>query len=138
MDSGSAVPMLRPGSKVMVAAKLFTLANCRSAVVLGATTALGGVPGLVAEFMLLRNARCLALESAGRRMAATTAMMATTTMSSISVKARGRIFIGHLGICCRALLSRQVATRHFPRKTGFSVKASVFGWCEMRTKCVGL
>jgi hypothetical protein len=49
--------------------------------------------------MLLRKARFLAVDKAGRRRAAITAMIPITTSSSIRVKARHRIFIYHLVGC---------------------------------------
>jgi hypothetical protein len=50
--------------------------------------------------MLLRKARYLARDSAGRRSEARTATTMITTSSSMSVKARGRIFMSHLVNVC--------------------------------------
>src|SRR6266567_4354225 len=101
MDSGWAVPTLRPGLRETVAAKLLTVAVLREARVAGAR--LGASPcgsvGKVelAEFMLVRRAFFLAAERAGRSIAATTAMRATTMSNSMSVKARrAGNFIHHL------------------------------------------
>src|ERR1051325_407217 len=101
MDSGSAVPTLRPGLSETVAAKLLTVASGRWGVVVdtglvdSVRAAVAGA--LLAAFMLLRKARFLADERAGKSSAARAAMMAMTTMSSMSVKARPqRILISHL------------------------------------------
>src|SRR4030095_7988661 len=100
MDSGSAVPTLNSGLRDTVAAKLLTVANVRWTAVGGAALPGSGRGGVdCAAFMLLRSARFLADERAGRSSPARTAMTAMTTISSMSVKARGRIFIGHLGSC---------------------------------------
>src|ERR1017187_333194 len=103
MDSGSAVPMLSPGWSETVAAKLLTVASdrwgaaaCASLFGSCRATVSGTAP---TESMLLRKARFLAVDKAGRRRAATTAMTPMTTSSSISVKARHRIFIYHLVGC---------------------------------------
>jgi hypothetical protein len=49
--------------------------------------------------MLLRRARFLAADKAGRSSAASAAMMTITTSSSINVNARRRILILHLVVC---------------------------------------
>src|SRR2546422_4828071 len=92
MDSGWAVPTLRPGLSETVAAKLLTVAVLRGAGVVDArfrTSARWAVGGAeLSYFMLVRRAFFLAAESAGRSIAARTAMTATTMSSSMSVKAR--------------------------------------------------
>src|SRR5581483_4943445 len=97
MDSGSAVPTLKPGVSETVAAKLLTVARGRRG---GAMARAGasndscccGLAAAVeaAAFMLLRKARFLALDNAGSNRAASTAITATTTISSINVKALRR------------------------------------------------
>src|SRR6266853_1415932 len=101
MDSGWAVPTLRPGLRETVAAKLLTVAMLREAGVAG--TRLGASPrgavgtAEVSNFMVVRRAFFLAAERAGRSIAASTAMRATTMSNSISVKARREgNFISHL------------------------------------------
>jgi hypothetical protein len=100
MDSGCVVPTLRLGLSETVAAKLFTEASAIcgkftwATVLAGCRVVAGGTAA--AESMLLRNARFFAEDNAGRSIAASTAMMAITTMSSISVKARVQVFIIHL------------------------------------------
>src|SRR6267142_1124578 len=101
MDSGWAVPTLRPGLRETVAAKLLTVAVLRGAGVAGArlrASPRGAVGAAeLSDFMLVRRAFFLAAESAGRSIAARTAMRATTMSSSMSVKAwREGNFISHL------------------------------------------
>src|ERR1043166_7472808 len=102
MDSGGVVPTLNPGLSDTVAEKLFTVASGRWDETAGATLLrAGGATGagaVTAESMLFRRARFLAVDKAGRSIAAKTAMIAMTTMSSMSVKARLPVFILHLEV----------------------------------------
>src|SRR5437899_11506908 len=103
MDSGSAVPTLRPGLSEIVAEKLFNVARVLLELAIdgvfapscwsGGLAVVGGGP---ADFMLIRKAFFLAALSAGRSKAASNAIIAITTSSSISVNARPRSFINHL------------------------------------------
>jgi hypothetical protein len=93
------VPTLNPGLSETVAAKLLTVASGRlDSTEMGLA---GGCAGAAAtDFMLARIARAFALDNAGSSSAASTAMMATTTKSSMRVKAgRERIFIRDLVSC---------------------------------------
>src|SRR5882672_4336248 len=99
MDSGSAVPTLNPGWSETLAEKLRTVASVRCGVSNDATWAAAGCATAAGAggFRRVRKARCLALESAGNSIAARTAMIATTIMSSMRVKAwRTGSFIAHL------------------------------------------
>src|SRR6266516_7985542 len=102
MDSGCEVPTLNPGLSETVAKKLFTVASGRWAGTACATLLMAcgaTVAGAVAaESMLFRRARFLAVDKAGRSNAAMTAMIAMTTMSSMSVNARLPVFIQHLDV----------------------------------------
>src|SRR5438067_1714965 len=97
MDSGSAVPTLSPGFNETVAAKVLTTARGRWGGALAGSLASSGRASVVAlgpsEFRLLRSARFLAADNAGKRSAAITAMMTTTTSNSIRVKPRAGILI---------------------------------------------
>ena len=90
MDSGWAVPTLNPGLSETVAVKLLIVARGRcGGVPAGRANSAGAAAGVdSADFRLLRNAFCLARDSAGRSSAARTAMTAITTSSSMRVKAR--------------------------------------------------
>src|SRR5271166_654715 len=95
MDSGSAVPTLRPGLSETVAAKLLTVASGRcgeAAEAALATSWRGNAGAEAAEFMLLRSAFLFAELRAGRRSEARIANTAMTTSSSISVNAPRRRF----------------------------------------------
>src|SRR5438552_3633268 len=98
MDSGSAVPTLSPGFNETVAAKVLTRARGRWGGAPAGSLASSGRETVVSlepsEFMLIRSARFLAADNAGKSSAAITAMMTTTTSNSIRVKAREGIFIG--------------------------------------------
>src|SRR5258707_11295157 len=101
MDSGRAVPTLKPGLRETVAAKFLKVAVLRAACVpvarLGASPCASLGSAALSDFMLVRRAFFLAAERAGRSIAATIAMRATTTSNSISVKAgREGSFISHL------------------------------------------
>src|SRR5882724_3715475 len=101
MDSGWAVPTLRPGLRKTVAEKFLTVAMLRGDGVIGGRlgTSPRGVVGTaeLSDFMLVRRALFLAAERAGRSIAASTAMRATTMSNSMSVKARWEgNFISHL------------------------------------------
>ena len=97
MDSGSAVPTLNPGLSMTVAAKLLSVASGRCGEGAGASLVKSGRSAVAGaappEFMLLRKARFLAADRAGRSSPASTAIMAITASSSISVNARRRYFI---------------------------------------------
>src|SRR5437016_2029356 len=92
MDSGWAVPTLRPGLSETVAAKLLTIAVLRGEGVIGGrleTSPRAAVGMAVAsDFMLVRRALFLAAERAVRSNPARTAIRATTISNSMSVKAR--------------------------------------------------
>src|SRR5207249_6551968 len=112
MDSGSAVPTLSPGLSATVAAKLLTVARDRwgapavtSPVIDRGAADAGPAP---TEFML-RTARFLAEDKAGRSSPARTAMTAITTSSSISVNAGQRIFILYLVGFFHWIMSRSAA-----------------------------
>src|SRR5437773_2624092 len=98
MDSGSAVPTLRPGFNETVAAKVLTRARGRWGGAPAGSLASSGRETVVSlapsEFMLIRSARFLAADNAGKSSAAITAMTTTTISNSIRVKAREGIFIG--------------------------------------------
>jgi len=84
-----------------VAAKVLTIAGGRrggapDALSADSSTATVAGGAVRAESMLLRSARFFACDKAGRRRAARTAMMATTTNSSMRVKARERCIIRDL------------------------------------------
>src|SRR5437773_1431200 len=101
MDSGWAVPTLRPGLSETVAAKLLTIAVLRGEGVIGGRlrTSPRGAVGMAeaSDFMLVRRALFLAAERAGRSIPARTAIRATTISSSMRVKARREgNFISHL------------------------------------------
>src|SRR5439155_18126841 len=100
MDSGWAVPTLRPGLSETVAAKLLTIAVLRGEVIGGRLrTSPRGAVGMAeaSDFMLVRRALFLAAERAGRSIPARTAIRATTISNSMSVKARREgNFISHL------------------------------------------
>jgi hypothetical protein len=101
MDSGWAVPTLKPGLSETLAAKLLTMATARASAAAGAGLATSArwmaVGAESPDFMLVRRAFFFAAESAGRSSAARTAMMAITMSSSIRVNARwGGSFISHL------------------------------------------
>src|SRR6266508_2695598 len=99
IDSGSVVPTLSSGFSETLAAKLLTVARARRGGAVCprlAASCRAAVAGAL-ESMLLRRAFFLAVDKAGRSSPARTAMIRTTTSSSISVNARERIFIGHLG-----------------------------------------
>src|SRR5207248_1492586 len=101
MDSGWAVPTLRPGLSETVAAKFLTIAVLRAEVVIGGRlrTSPRGAAGMAeaSDFMLVRRALFLAAERAGRSIPARTAIRATTISNSMSVKARREgNFISHL------------------------------------------
>src|SRR5512139_781853 len=103
MDSGWAAPTLRPGFRETVAAKFLMVARVRAIGWIGAALSTARAAAVAAFdasfFMLMRMARFLAEDSAGRSMAATRAMMAMTTRSSISVKAqRLGSFMNHLRV----------------------------------------
>src|SRR6266478_4933222 len=92
MDSGSAVPTLSPGLSDTVAEKLLTVASGRCGVTVwpvlencGGVNISGADP---AAFMLMRNARFLAVLRAGRSIAAITATITMTINNSINVKAQ--------------------------------------------------
>src|SRR5262245_28974038 len=111
MDSGSAVPTLNPGWSETVAVKLLTVASARwEARGDGAGVDSARATVCAGGFMVERRARFLALESAGSSKAATTAMIATTTSSSMRVNARrtGNL-ISHLGVGCYPRASIEVA-----------------------------
>src|SRR5256885_16663243 len=97
MDSGSAVPTLSPGLSETVAAKLLTVARDRwGAAVFASPLSVRGAADAgpaPTEFMLLRRARFLAVDKAGRSSPARTAMTAMTTSSSTRVNAGRRSFI---------------------------------------------
>src|ERR1035441_4687523 len=120
MDSGWAVPTLRPGLSETLAAKLLTMATGRVPDGVGAGRATsarsiaGGAESLY--FMLVRRAFFFAAESAGRSIAARTAMRAMTTSNSMSVKARwAGSFISHLmSFHHRRILSIENATAVSP------------------------
>src|SRR6266446_2386519 len=119
MDSGWALPTLRPGLRETVAAKFLTVAVPREVGVVG--VGLGASPrGTIgtaepSDFMLVRRALFLAADRAGRSIVARTAMRATTMSSSMSVNARRRgSFINHLvGFHDRKILSIADATAFF-------------------------
>src|SRR5215470_10690553 len=106
MDSGCAVPTLKPGLRETVAAKLLTTASGRCGDAAGAALATSGAVLAVGtaevEFILVRSALFLAAERAGMSSAARTAMMTITTSSSIRVNAQHRIFITHLTVSLHA------------------------------------
>ena len=89
MDSGWLVPTLNPGLREMVAEKLLTVANERpgNSPTVGRAEVCDALAMAAAEFMLERSAFFFAADKAGSSSAATSAMRAMTTMSSISVKA---------------------------------------------------
>src|SRR2546425_12519131 len=113
MARGSAVPPLSPVLSEPVAANLLTVARVRWGAaaaacpvsVRGAADA-GPAP---AEFMLLRSARFLAEDKAGRSSPARTAMTARTTSRSISVNAGQRSFIHYLVGFFHEIMSRSAA-----------------------------
>src|SRR2546427_4144099 len=113
MDSGSAVPTLSPGLSETVAAKLLTVARDRwgAATVASPVTDRGAADAGPAptEFMLLRSARFLAEDKAGRSSPARTAMTAITTSSSISVNAGQRSFILYLVGFFQGIMSMSAA-----------------------------
>src|SRR5262245_44095754 len=95
MDSGWSVPTLNPGFNDTAALKLLMVARALWPAGRAAEAeAAAGWTASGAGFMLWFKARFLAVERAGKSSAANTAMMATTIMSSINVKARRGIFIG--------------------------------------------
>src|SRR5512137_2387835 len=91
MDSGWAAPTLSPGFRETVAAKFLMVARVRAIGWIGAALSTARAAAVAAFpasfFMLMRMARFLAEDSAGKSMAATSAIMAMTTRSSISVNA---------------------------------------------------
>src|SRR5512138_2245931 len=98
MDSGSAVPTLKSGFRETVAANVLTVATARPGP-LARTCGLGSARRAEAScFRLLRKARFLAEDNAGRSIAASTAITPITTSNSIRVKARWGIFISDLVI----------------------------------------
>src|SRR2546422_1312644 len=128
MDSGWAVPTLRPGLRETVAAKLLTVAVLREAGMVGARFGTSGRCAVgraeLSYFMLVRRAFFLAAERAGRSIAANTAMRATTRSNSMSVKAqREGSFISHLvGFHDRTILSIGDATALFRAKRPSSTR----------------
>src|SRR4051794_29496052 len=121
MDSGSAVPTLKPGLSATVAEKLLMDASVRGGgagegfASSGRELASGGT--LAAELRRVRNARFLAALRLGSNMAASTATMLMATNNSIRVKARGRgIVIWHLAGFIRERGEHRLCQGEFPRK----------------------
>ena len=121
MDSGSAVPTLSPGFNETVAVKVLTVARGRWGEDAANLVRSGrGTTGAAAAgFILMLRARFLALDKAGNRSPASTAMMAITTNSSMSVKAKLRIFIRYLVGSLRVIMSMASATAIPVRMAGF-------------------
>src|SRR6266516_8103446 len=113
MDSGSAVPTLSPGLSETVASKLLTVARVRwGAAAVGSPMSVRGAADAgpaPTEFMLVRSARFLAEDKAGRSSPAKTAMTAITSISSISVNAGQRSFILSLVGFFHGIMSRSAA-----------------------------
>jgi hypothetical protein len=110
MDSGWAVPTLKPGLSETVAAKVLIVARGRcDEVPVGRLVKSRPTASLVAlALMLLLSAFDLAEFKAGRSSAAIMPTMTTTTNNSINVKARRlRVFIRDLRVLwfshCRLL-----------------------------------
>src|SRR5256885_14173343 len=103
MDSGCAVPTLRPGFSETFASKLFTVASVRcgpeaaAACDAFAPSCRWAISAeAISAFKLVLNAFLFAELSAGNNKAARTARMAITINSSMSVNARLGSFIIHL------------------------------------------
>src|SRR5437899_10254036 len=86
--------------------------------------------------MRVCSARFFALDNAGSSNAASTAMMATTTMSSMSVKAgRERIFIRDLVRCFLRKLKHRSCQRSIPAEKRLVPTESLRGTSEDHAFC---